>query len=75
MMSRTRFEETEKYYWKNSNGEYVPKHTLSDLYVCNIVMKYGKNWLYENGHTMIVTRFEKLNDEHKFFEAVKEKNE
>ena len=44
----------EKYYWKNKDGELIPKHELSDYYVCNIVMRFGKEWLMSNGHEVIV---------------------
>ena len=64
------WENEEKYYWKNKDGKYIPKHELSDLYICNIVMKHGKVWLVENGHVFIVSRFEELNREHKFFKVV-----
>ena len=26
----------EKYYWENKDGDLIPKHELSDYYVCNI---------------------------------------
>ena len=64
------FENEEKYFWKNHEGEYIPKHELSDLYICNIVAKYGKDYLSKNGHMTIVKRFEKLNNEYKFFKDV-----
>ena len=51
----------EKYYWENKDGELIPKHELSDYYVCNIVMRFGKEWLLSNGHEVIVDRFEKMN--------------
>ncbi len=38
-------DENEKYYWKNEKGNLIPKDTLSDEYICNIVMKFGKIWL------------------------------
>jgi len=63
--------ENELYYWTTENGELEPKHTLSNLHVCNIVMKFGKNWLNENGHKTIVERFEELNAQYRFFDAVK----
>lgn len=64
------FEVEEKYYWTNNAGETIPKHELSDLHVCNIVMKHGKNWLVANGHEIIVNRFEELNKKYKFFKVV-----
>lgn len=60
----------EKYYWKNQKNELIPKHELNDYYVCNIVAKYGKNWLSENGHTVLVQRFEELNRQFHFFKEV-----
>lgn len=64
-------DENEKYYWKNDKGVLIPKDTLSDAYICNIVMKFGKNWLEQNGHRTIVAKFEVLNHEYDFFEPVK----
>lgn len=60
----------ELYYWKDSKGNLVPKHELSDSHVCNIVMKFGKTWLQENGHNVIVKRFEDLNKEYNFFRVL-----
>lgn len=68
-------ERKELYYWEDSKGQFIPKDELSDLYVCNIVMKFGKNWLNSNGHSVIVQRFEDLNSEYRFFEAAKHKGE
>ena len=61
----------EKYYWKNQKNELIPKHELNDYYVCNIVAKYGKKWLSENGHTVLVQRYEELNRQYHFFKEVK----
>lgn len=63
----------ELFYWKSADGTLTPKTELTDLHVCNIVMKFGKNWLNENGHTTIVKRFEELNNKFKFFDIVDEK--
>ena len=63
--------ESEKYYWKSTNGDLTPVHELKDLHICNIVMKHGKDKLHEMGHSVIVDRFEKLNRTHKFFDVVK----
>jgi len=60
----------EKYYWVSQDGNKNPKHKLTDLHICNIVCKYGKDWLRENGHEVIANRFEELNKTHKFFEDV-----
>lgn len=57
----------ELYYWHDTQGNLIPKHELSDLYVCNIVMKFGKLWLEDHGHSVIVQRFEALNEKYKFF--------
>ncbi len=62
----------EQYFWVNEKGINIPKHELSDYHICNIVAKYGKNWLAENGHLVLVKRFEELNREYDFFAAVKE---
>ena len=59
--------ENEKYYWENSSGIFIPKDELSDEYICNIVMKFGKMYLEQNGHELIVRRFEALNKQFKFF--------
>ena len=61
----------EKYYWENKDGDLIPKHELSDYYVCNIVMMFGKAWLLSNGHEVIVDRFEKMNKKYDFFRKVK----
>lgn len=60
----------EKYYWTNEKGEKIPKDELSDLHICNIVMKFGKDDLIFSGHKVIVNKFEKLNKKYKFFECV-----
>ena len=65
----------EKYYWINEIGIKIPKHELSDLYICNIVCKFGKNWLRENGHDVIVDKFEELNAKYHFFDSVKDKTD
>ncbi len=62
----------ELYYWTNEKGETIPKHELSDLYVCNIVAKYGKMWLRANGHNVIVDRFEALNKKYGLFNRFRE---
>jgi len=62
---------SEKYYWMDHNGTVTPKHQLSDYYICNIVAKYGKNWLTENGHDVLVKRYEELNRQYDFYKAVK----
>jgi hypothetical protein len=61
----------ELYYWTDSKNNKIPKHELSDYYVCNIVMKFGKEYLREHGHNVIVDRFEALNKEHGFFKALR----
>ena len=62
----------EKYYWENQKGELIPKHELSDYYICNIVAKYGKNWLSENGHLVLVKHYEELNRQYDFYKTVNE---
>ena len=57
----------ERYYWKSESGALTPVHKLTDLHVCNIVMKYGKENLRNMGHAVIADRFEELNKKHKFF--------
>ena len=61
----------EKYYWIKEDGTLVPVHELTDLHICNIVMKFGKDWLREMGHSVIADKFEKLNREYKFFNVVR----
>lgn len=61
----------EKYYWTDHTGNQIPKHQLDDYYICNIVAKYGKNWLSENGHNILVERFEQLNKQYGFFKIVR----
>ncbi len=53
-------DENEKYYWKNEKGNLIPKNSLSNADICNIVIKYGKKYLEENGHKLIVKRFEAM---------------
>lgn len=60
----------EKYYWKKEDGTLVPVHELSNKHVCNIVMKFGKDYLRENGHSVIADKFEDLNRRYKFFDLV-----
>lgn len=60
----------EKYYWKKEDGTLVPVHELTNYHICNIVMKFGKDWLHKNGHSIIADKFESLNKEHKFFNVV-----
>ena len=43
---------------------------LTDIHVCYIVCKYGKDWLNENGHSVIVDRFNQLNKQYDFFKEV-----
>ena len=62
----------EKYYWTNQKGINIPKHELTDYHVCNIVAKFGKNWLSENGHDVLVKRYEDLNREYNFFKVIEE---
>ena len=62
---------SEKYYWEKEDGTLIPVHMLSDLYVCHIVMKFGKDKLDSTGHTVIVDRFNELNKTYKFFDVVK----
>lgn len=61
----------ERYYWEREDGTLVPVHELTDLHVCNIVMKFGKDKLYNMGHSVIADRFVKLNREYKFFDVIK----
>lgn len=60
----------ERYYWETKDGKLIPVHELTDLHVCNIVMYFGKQRLSETGHSIIVDRFENLNQEYNFFEKV-----
>lgn len=62
----------EKYYWKKEDGTLIPVHELTDLHVCNIVMKFGKDYLCDIGHAVIAEKFNKLNKKYKFFDVVKE---
>lgn len=60
----------EKYYWETKDGDLIPVHELTNLHVCNIVMYFGKEWLNDNGHSVIVNKFESLNKEYRFFDRV-----
>ena len=61
----------ERYYWEKADGTLVPVHELTDLHVCNIVMKFGKDKLYMAGHSVIVDKFNALNEKYDFFGAVR----
>ena len=61
----------EKYYWETEDGKLIPVHELTDLHICHIVMRFGKDRLAKMGHAVIVDRFNELNRRHKFFDVVK----
>lgn len=61
----------EKYYWKQEDGTLIPVHELTDLHICNITMKFGKDRLHDMGHSVIADKFAELNREYKFFDKVK----
>lgn len=63
--------EYELYYWEQEDGKLVPVHELTDYHICNIVMKFGKNWLINHGHSIIADRYVELNNKHDFFKVVK----
>lgn len=60
----------EKYYWTKEDGTKIPVHELTDLHICNIVMRFGKDNLRNMGHSVIADRFVELNKKHKFFGAI-----
>ena len=60
----------ELYYWTSQDGTKTPKDNLTDIHICHIVCKYGKDWLNENGHSVIVDRFNQLNKQYDFFKEV-----
>jgi len=62
----------EKYYWEKEDCTLVPVHELTDLHICHIVMKFGKDRLINMGHSVIVDKFNELNKKYKFFDIVKE---
>ena len=57
----------EKYYWQKEDGTLVPVYELTDLHICHIVMKFGKDKLHDMGHSVIVDKFDELNKKYKFF--------
>lgn len=61
----------ERYYWETEDGTLIPVHELTDLHICHIVMKFGKDRLYAMGHSVIADKFVELNKKHKFFEVIK----
>lgn len=63
--------DNEKYFWLSEDGTKIPKHELDDYHICNIVAKYGKKYLEDNGHLLLVRRFEELNRTYDFFKIVK----
>lgn len=44
---------------------------FDNYHICNIVAKYGKKYLEDNGHLLLVRRFEELNRTYDFFKIVK----
>lgn len=56
----------EKYFWETKSGEFIPINQLTDLHVFNIVAYFGKKWLEENGHSLIIERFNQLDAEHRW---------
>lgn len=62
---------TEKYYWTTEDGAEIPVHELTDLHICHIVMRFGKDRLYGMGHSVIVDRFVELNKKYDFFKIIK----
>lgn len=60
----------EKYYWIKEDGTKIPVHELTNYHICNIVMKFGKDNLRKNGHSVIADKFEELNKRCRFFECV-----
>ena len=63
--------QNEKYYWQKEDSTLVPVHELTDLHICHIVMKFGKDRLHDMGHSVIVKKFEELNKEYNFFKEVR----
>ena len=61
----------ERYYWESEDRHVTPVHELTDLHVCHIVMKFGKDRLCDMGHAVIADRFVELNKKFKFFDIVK----
>ena len=51
---------SEKYYWETQDGQFIPIDELTDLHVINIVIKFGKNYLFAHGHNRIVEKFDEL---------------
>lgn len=53
--------EIEKAYWySESKNSYIPIAHLSKMHLINIVLKYGADFLIENGYGSIVLRFDEL---------------
>lgn len=61
----------ERYYWIKEDGTEIPVHELTDLHLCNIVMRFGKDRLYNMGHSVIADRFVELNKKYDFFKDIK----
>lgn len=50
----------EKYYWEKQDGTLVPVDELTNLHIFHIVVKFGKDWLNQNDHCLIVNKFDAL---------------
>jgi len=50
----------ERYYWETQDGQFIPVDELTDLYIVNIVIKFGKDKLIALGHNLIIDKFNEL---------------
>ena len=50
----------EKYYWEKQDGTLIPVDELTNLHIFHIVAKFGKDWLNQNNHYLIVSKFDAL---------------
>lgn len=49
--------EDEKYYWKTIDGKLIKVDDLEEEHIINIVIKFGKDKLIQNGYKNIVDKF------------------
>ena len=54
------WKDDEKYYWRTKDGEYIKVDDITNEHLVNIVLKFGKDKLENNGYYSLVKRFNKI---------------
>jgi len=57
----------ERYYWETHDGHFIPVDDLDDKYIVNIVIKFGKDYLAENGYRRIIEGFNTVRKASNFY--------